>query len=63
MDNNLPKVKKTFYSVVVKRVFDVIFSGLGSFTNSVHRLHIGIDFSWTTNYLLYKTPRKRRKNF
>ena len=27
MDNDLPKVKKTFYSVVVKRLLDIILSG------------------------------------
>lgn len=29
MNKHLPKVKKTFYSVVIKRALDIIFSGLG----------------------------------
>ena len=28
MENDLPKVKKTFYSLVVKRLLDIVFSGL-----------------------------------
>ena len=28
MEETLPKVKKTFYSIVVKRVFDILLSGL-----------------------------------
>lgn len=28
MDNNLPKVKKTFYSTVIKRVLDIFLSGI-----------------------------------
>lgn len=27
MDNSLPKVRKSFYSIIVKRVFDVLLSG------------------------------------
>ena len=62
MENDLPKVKKTFYSIVVKRVLDVSLSGMAMIVLSPLLLVISaLELKIHGKPILYCTKRANRQ--
>lgn len=58
MENNMPKVKKTFYSVVVKRLLDIILSGFALIVLSPLLIIISIlELIFHGRPVIYRTKR------